>query len=125
MFTLNKEHVAYCDVDKTLVFPIRDYPSHPNKVTIGGNEWVVNEDIITELRDHHARGHGIVVWSKGGAHWAKQVVEALKLEWMVDAVMVKPTWIWDDIECSEWMGKRYYLTPDAKWKSSPSYLQLL
>lgn len=50
-----------------------------------------------------------MVWSAGGGDWAEAVVKALGIEEMVDIVMSKPSWYYDDKPCEDWMGKQIYL----------------
>jgi hypothetical protein len=68
------------------------------------------------MKKHKARGHKIVVWSAGGWEWAKSVVETLELTEIVDLVMSKPAWFYDDIPSSSFMPEhnRIY-KPDAVW----------
>jgi phosphoserine phosphatase len=63
---------------------------------------------IEQLKKHKQRGHTIIVWSAGGYDWAAAVVKALGLENYVDLVISKPSWFYDDLMPSEFMGKRYY-----------------
>jgi len=64
---------------------------------------------IKVLKDRHARGSFIVVWSAGGYQWANAVVKALGLEKHVDLVMSKPHAYVDDKQAVEIMGERIYL----------------
>lgn len=64
---------------------------------------------IKLLHDYKARGFGIVIWSAGGAKWAKAVTDALGLNGMVDLVMAKPNRHVDDMPCEKWMGERVYI----------------
>ena len=66
---------------------------------------------IQQLKNHKARGHVVVVWSQGGADWARKVVEELGLVEYVDVTIAKPMWYYDDIDSTLFMGKRTYLEP--------------
>lgn len=63
---------------------------------------------IEQLKKHKMRGHTIIVWSQGGYDWAAAVVRALNLHIYVDLVISKPTWIYDDIQPTEFMPKPYW-----------------
>jgi hydroxymethylpyrimidine pyrophosphatase-like HAD family hydrolase len=109
MFYLEGSQVVYCDVDDTLLF--WDWPTSDTENTITLEPWndgdkvrlTVNLELIEQLRKHSARGHPIVVWSQGGFLWAKTVVEALGLQKYVSVIMEKPTWVYDDLPCNEFM----------------------
>jgi len=64
---------------------------------------------IEQIKKHKMRGHKIILWSQGGATWAKAVAEAFGLVDFVDLVIGKPTWIYDDKDPSFWMPKPYWL----------------
>lgn len=63
-----------------------------------------NEATISLLKAHKASGKTIVVGSKGGWKWAKEVVTILGLETLVDMVMSKPDAYIDDNDATCWMG---------------------
>lgn len=63
---------------------------------------------IEQLKRHKLRGHKVIVWSQGGGEWAEAVVKALQLEQYVDLVTSKPTWVYDDLPCQEYMGKNIW-----------------
>lgn len=65
---------------------------------------VPNKKTITLMKHLKQTGTKIVVWSAGGAPWAKCVVETLGISHMVSIIMCKPTWYVDDLHCTEWMG---------------------
>lgn len=104
----------FIDVDDTLVLwrPVR-----PDDWTIclpNYGDVAVHEGHVNSLKQHHARGHTVVVWSQGGAAWARSVVEALGLEDYVDLVMSKPRWFYDDKPSNYFMPEvdRVYLAED-------------
>lgn len=73
---------------------------------------------IKLLKDRHARGCSIKVWSQSGPQWAKAVVDALHLEDYVYLVEGKPFMIVDDLPASAWMPINTYLNPDIKYGSN-------
>lgn len=64
---------------------------------------------IDLMKKYKGRGFTVIVWSAGGYKWAKSVVETLKLEPFVDAILTKPSRYVDDLTCEKWMGNRVYL----------------
>lgn len=129
MIVISGNNIVFCDVDDTLV---KWAPTQEELETRGiditcPKSMVLNDDNevvdsgswtqmlvphrvhIEQLKRHKLRGHTVVVWSAGGFDWAEAVVRALKLEDIVDLVISKPTWIYDDIQPSEFMPKPYWL----------------
>lgn len=118
--TIESEQIIFVDCDDTLVLwseyetddhlvisnPYDDTEAH----TLG-----IHRGHIKILKDRHARGAFIVVWSAGGYRWAEAVVKALKLENHVDMIMSKPYAHIDDKPSTEWMGERIYLSPDSRY----------
>jgi len=70
---------------------------------------------IEAMRVHKSRGHTIVVWSAGGWEWARDVVRMLELENIVDVVMSKPAWVYDDLPAAEYM-------PNSKFAKDEHYV---
>lgn len=120
MFTLDSDNTVFCDVDDTLV--LWSIPAGMEEKCIkfdnyGFTEYLLpHEKHIDQLKRHKARGHKIVVWSAGGWAWAKAVVETLNLTELVDCVMSKPRWIYDDLPASAFMpeSNRIYFDPISK-----------
>ena len=112
MITIKSTKIVYTDIDNTLLFSLREYPHEVTHevVKINGRKFWVHDPHIEMIKDFKARGHSIVVWSAGGAEWAKLAVEALKLESHVDLVISKPDWFIDDKTAEQFMGedKRFY-----------------
>lgn len=112
---LSKESTIFFDVDDTLVMHDPDLPD------IGKIDIVDPYDAtliftltphkrhVKLLKDKHARGYGVVVWSAGGAAWANAVVNALHLTEYVDLVCAKPNAYVDDVKCEDFIGPRIYL----------------
>lgn len=126
MITVPGNKIAYCDVDDTLVFwssTQEDKEKYGVKFTCPGsmvwdedgeqigyaNSWtevlVPNLPQIEQLKNLRLRHHTIVVWSAGGYDWAKTVVQTLGIEHLVDLVICKPTYVFDDLPCEEFMPK--------------------
>lgn len=111
------ERTLYVDVDETLV--LTKWPESLDKNTIVIDHF--GHDIrvwphlphAEAIRQFKARGHAVVVWSAGGARWAKAVVEAMGLTDAVDVIISKPDWLIDDKPVSAWMGDRFYWDVDG------------
>lgn len=110
-----KEPIVYCDVDDTLV-SWKHYPEClPGMIGFDDPTGTLFLDPINEhieaLKAHKLRGHTVIVWSAGGAEWAREVVSKLGLDNYVDACMSKPNWFYDDIPAAEFMpeiNRKYY-----------------
>ena len=98
MITIEHEKLIYVDVDDTLVFwDCGDKPT----IYVCGYNLAPNYDLIDKLISHkRAHNTNIIVWSQGGAEWAKIVVEALNLEEFVTLCITKPS-MWVDDSSSE------------------------
>lgn len=107
MNVIRDDKVAFFDVDDTLVHWSAALPSREIQIEFEGKVYchLVIQETIDALLKHKARGHKIIVWSQGGYKWAEAVVQALNLENTVDLVISKPSWIYDDLQASEWMPK--------------------
>lgn len=113
MLVVDNDNIAFVDVDGTLVFFEPKTGQEPTiTVDVGGATSIlfVNQAILQEIHNHKKRGQKVFVWSQGGYTWALAVVKALRLERVVDVVMSKPKWVWDDLQPDKWM-------PEAWWKN--------
>lgn len=105
----------YFDVDNTLIHLLNKHDiNNDDLIEIGINEFCnatgpyaaydlyFNKQMVDLLLASHARGHIIVVWSAGGADWARTVANAIEKRWgkCVDFCLSKPTW-WADDKTSE------------------------
>ena len=91
--------------DKLVTVSCRDYSDRllPNKYNI---------ELLVKMAK---RGHGIVVWSAGGADWAEAVVKALGIEEYVNVVTGKPNYYIDDIkDPAKILGKYGYFDINGK-----------
>lgn len=85
------------DVDETLVMhDLWDPDASGCFIEIEGVRFKVHKRHVEQVKGHKARGHTVMVWSKGGADWAETVVRRLGLERHVDWVVDKPHWCYDD-----------------------------
>jgi predicted HAD superfamily phosphohydrolase YqeG len=81
--------VVYIDVDDTLVRSV-------------GTKRVPMPAVIARVRDLHAAGHSLYLWSSGGAQYARATAEELGIAQCFAAFLPKPTHILDDQNISEW-----------------------
>jgi hypothetical protein len=117
---------VYVDVDGTIVrnltydekqgLAILDFC--PNSMEIPhplrGNKNTVRVPMkanVELLRDMHARGRTIVVWSANGYQWAEAVCKALELDKLSPPIIVieKPICYIDDLDAAQFMGHRIFL----------------
>lgn len=123
---IQNEMVEPFDVDDTLVL-------HQDENTIPDGEKLLVQDpvhpgahvivrihrpMVRLLEESHARGAHVIVWSRSGWQWAKNVVEALGLTNKVHTVMSKPVAYFDDSPIEKWLPYRVYLSPDTIYKQS-------
>lgn len=123
MQIINNEYVTLWDIDDTLVMHDNDLYQNSHKVwvkdPVEGDyiELRKNSSMIRLMKEEKARGSHVIVWSRGGHQWAKNVIEALKLEKYVDQVMSKPLAYFDDKPVEEWLKYRVWLSPNVSYKN--------
>lgn len=110
----DNEHVVYFDVDETLVrwnvtqsnelVAFKDPHDDENTYQLKPHK-----RHIKLLKDFHARGYVVVVWSAGGSKWANEVVRTLGIEQYVNLVISKPSKYVDDLKAQDFMGNHIYL----------------
>lgn len=104
---------VYWDVDNTLVFAWSDIDDGTkamlNSVYIDSEIFYIHHEHVQKIKEFKARGHNVIVWSAGGADWAEKVVLALGISHVVDVVMPKPHWYFDDLPVEDWIGRRCYV----------------
>lgn len=126
MRVIANEVVDFFDVDGTLVMhedpstipigeEVRVYDSISRKTLI----LRANTPMIRLLKESDARGAFVIVWSRGGYQWARDVLVALNLIDHVDQVMSKPMAYFDDTPVASWLLNRVYLPPDTIYKKIP------
>lgn len=125
MKVLNNENIIFFDVDDTLVLwnkslmpdsTSRTYttiidPHSKEELSVARNE-----NNIKLLKEKHARGYTVIVWSQGGYEWAEAVVKSLDLTKYVSLVMSKPSAYVDDLDVGDWMPKRIYINARSRYK---------
>lgn len=116
MHVVNNELVVAFDVDDTLVM-WGDKHNKPHKSRVKVKNPYSNsvhylkphKKHIELLKTYKGRGYTIIVWSAGGYLWAKEVIEALKLNDYVDIVTTKMLKYVDDLQAEDVLGTRVYL----------------
>lgn len=76
----------------------------------------VNQAMVRLLKEEHHRGGYIIVWSRSGYEWARNVITALRLEQYVHLVMSKPVVYFDDTPIENWLKDRVFLDFDFVYK---------
>ena len=116
MIKLENEQICMFDVDDTLVMWGDDFntPSDDRIRIVDpyDNSAVYlkpHQKHIRLVKQMHARGRLVCVWSGGGVRWAETVVKALGLEPYVHMVMTKPICYVDDLPANDWLNNRIYL----------------
>jgi FMN phosphatase YigB (HAD superfamily) len=113
MIYIDGELNVFFDCDDTLVMHDDELPKdlYIADPYMFGHTMLVrkHERHIKLLKDFKGRGYTVVVWSAGGAKWAKAVVDALEIEPYVTLCMSKPLKYIDDLQAHEIMGARIYL----------------
>lgn len=107
------EPTVYYDCDDTLVMWDRDYSfSSTVKGTVHlelyGNNYYLkpHKKHIALLKQHKSEGFKIVVWSAGGAPWAREIVSKLELTDQVDIILSKPEFYVDDCLPEDFLHKQ-------------------
>ena len=112
MIIVKCHNPAYYDVDDTLIMRSGKVVGAMEMRTERGSIWVKpHKPHIETLKELHAQGITIIVWSAGGSAHAAAAVEALGIEKYVDVVLEKPHWVVDDKAPESWMPKAWYKDP--------------
>jgi hypothetical protein len=119
---IKSESIRPFDVDDTII--LHGDKGHAEYKTVEVPDRVegktltfrIHEPMVRLLKEEHARGSYIIVWSRSGYQWAHDVVKALGLEDKVHLIMSKPMVYFDDSPVENWMKDRVYLSPDAHYK---------
>lgn len=117
MIYIDSQTTAFFDCDDTLIMHDNTKPydlaiSDPYEEGFIIN-CRVHQRHLKLLKDFKARGYVIVVWSAGGAPWAKAVVDALGIQAHVNLVMSKPLKYVDDLHADKILGSRIYLNEEG------------
>lgn len=117
---LTFERIYPSDVDGTLVehLAVKTDKSIEVPDFVTGNTIVVtpNEPMIRILKEEHARGAFVIVWSKGGNQWANDVVNALGIREYVHLIMTKPSAYGDDKSVESWLTDRIFIPYTEPYK---------
>jgi hypothetical protein len=112
MIVLESHNPAFYDVDDTLIMRTGKVPGAIEMKVPRGSIWVKpHEPHCRIIKELHAQGITIVVWSQGGADHAARAVRLLGLEEYVDLCIEKPHWVVDDKPVEAWMPKAGYKPP--------------
>lgn len=110
MQVFENDKTAYFDVDDTLVQ--WGHSTDPRALefdSYGFKEKLVpHESHIMFLKRQKNRGFTIIVWSQGGAVWAKEVIDKLGIADYVDLVLTKPFMYVDDKDSTHFMTNRVF-----------------
>lgn len=121
MRIINNENVRPFDVDGTLILPFEgddsskllvEDPVFPTKFI----KYRRHDPNIRLLREELQRGSLVVVWSRGGWEWARNVMQALGINHKNLLIMSKPIVYFDDMDVQDWMKDRVYLNPDKPYR---------
>lgn len=110
-FKLSDKRTIYCDVDDTLIMWGADIHDPTSKVlTLESGNIVVrlHRPHIQLVKDLHAIGWNVVVWSAGGSDHAENVVKQIGLADYVHVIASKPESYIDDMPFEEQYIKRIY-----------------
>jgi hypothetical protein len=118
MYFLKGDNTIFFDVDNTLILWNCD-PEDPRTIWIpslkinkalqsGVIQYetvpvVPHEKHLLMIKRHKQLGNTVVVWSKSGPEWAKNIVEYFNLSEYVDLVCGKPAVIYDDLKPDEFL----------------------
>jgi predicted phosphatase len=122
MTITKSESINPVDVDGTLIIHTKAYIKPSERVYIvdpvTGKEIVVrvNRPMVRLLKEESQRGSYVLVWSRGGWEWARNVIQALDLVPYVNHIMSKPLRYMDDSPVKKWMKDRVFIGPDEAYK---------
>ncbi len=123
MKVITNENPIPWDVDGTLIEHIPQSPLPKGDIvwvidTVKGGLIAVKpmKANIRLLEEEFSRGTYVIVWSRSGNQWAKEVIKALDLTKKVHLVMTKPKIYVDDLDVSEWLKDRVFLPQGTIYK---------
>ena len=119
MQIIKNENIKPFDVDNTLTCDPKDTSFKVDVVDPVTKGWLtigVNENMVRLLLEEKQRGAFILVWSRGGYEWAKNVLIAIDIVDKVDLVMSKPLAYFDDTPVKKWMKDRIFIGPKERYK---------
>jgi len=122
MIVTKNENIRPVDVDGCLIYSPEGTPDErcvdvvdPTN-TARTIRQAVNRNMVRLLIEERQRGGYIIVWSRSGWEWARNVVLALGIERHVHEVKSKPLAYFDDTPVKKWMKDRVFIPPDVKYK---------
>jgi len=95
-----RQRVVFVDVDDTLVRSV-------------GTKRVPMPAVVARVRQLHAEGVALYLWSSGGADYARTSAVELHLEHCFVAFLPKPDAYLDDQSVDEWRYCRHVLPSNA------------
>jgi hypothetical protein len=116
------EQIRPFDVDGCLITEPSGHAEHAyaveiiDPVTKRPLRFKVNKAMVRLIKEEHQRGGYVIVWSRSGWEWARNVVQALDLVPCVDQVMSKPIVYFDNEPVKNWMKDRVFIDFDIKYK---------
>lgn len=122
MKIVKNENIRPFDCDSTLIYPNSpENESLPTTLVFDPVEehyisLRFNPNMVRLLKEEHQRGSYIIVWSRSGWEWARNVAIALDLQPYIHRVMSKPIAYFDDQPVETWMKDRVYIAPDVVYK---------
>jgi len=122
MLITKNENIRPVDIDGTLVIHTKEKIKAADRVSVvdplTGNiiNLRINRPMVRLLKEESHRGNYILVWSRGGYEWARNVIQALDLVEYVDQIMSKPLVYVDDTPVTKWLKDRVYIGPDEAYK---------
>jgi FMN phosphatase YigB (HAD superfamily) len=84
-----RQRIVFVDVDDTLV-------------RSSGTKRVPMPGVVARVRELHAQGVGLYLWSSGGAEYARLSAQELGIEGCFSAFLAKPDAYIDDQPVSDW-----------------------
>lgn len=103
---------AYFDCDDTLILHQPMGHNCDKCVGLRDSKVHLNDMIVNQIKVHSALGHAIVLWSMRGGWWAQEVGEFLFPGDTSGLIfLTKPSFLYDDLEPSEWLPPRTWLNP--------------
>ena len=111
------------DVDGTLIIHTKDMPFDDmlkvvDPVDPGSFVYVqVNHAMVRLLKEEIHKRSNVVVWSKGGYEWARNVLEALGITDRCITDMAKPVAYCDDLPVTDWMTDRIFIPSGSVYKN--------
>jgi hypothetical protein len=95
-----KQRVVFVDVDDTLVRSV-------------GAKRVPMPGVVARVRELHAQGAALYLWSSGGADYARASAVELRIEHCFIAFLPKPDVYLDDQPVNDWRYCKHVLPSNA------------